>query len=111
MMSTSESSYLLSPQKQRDPSLAFIVPCDLFFFFNHKWLEMKTLSVKTGWLLSVVSCVHLFYPANKFASVLLLCEYSLLVNLSARNFTQTTCFKQILEHTIERQCLHLQNMF
>lgn len=73
------------------------------------WNEM--LPVKLGWRLSVVPCVHLFYPANGFALVLLHCEYHLSANLSARNLTRAICFKQVLEQNNEKQCLHLQDIF
>lgn len=109
-MRTREPSYLLSSHRQGETLVQFLLRF-VIFFFNYKCIEMKILLVKTGWLLFEVPCVHLLYPANEFVSVLLLCKYNFLANLSARNFTQTTCFKQILEHTNERQCLHLQNIF
>lgn len=106
IMRARESSYFFSPKPRRDPSLVFTA-----FLKNPKSVEIKILSVQMGWLLSVVPCVHLFYPANEFASVVLLCKYNLLANLSARNFTETTSFRQKLVHTNERQCLQLQNIF
>lgn len=76
-MRASESSYLFSPKARRHPSPIFTA-----FFKNPKCAEIKILSVHMWWLLSVAPCVHLFYPANEFASVVLLCKYNLLANLS-----------------------------
>lgn len=107
MLRVRESSYLLYSWRQGRPLPSSYCEGS---FFNNKCVEMQMLLLKTVWLPFVVPCVPLFfYPANEFASVLVFSSYNLLAILSARKFTQH--FKQILEHTNERQYLHLQNIF